>query len=105
MTTPEGRLKKEIKALLDERGAFWSLIPGGSYAKTGDPDIVVCYKGRYVGIEAKTPVGMQSQWQRLREEQIKAAGGVYILARSTDDVRAMLDEIDWRLENEGQDNE
>lgn len=92
--TPEGRLKKAIKALLDERGAFWSMIPGGAYAKVGDPDMVVCYKGRYIAIEAKTPTGKQSDWQKLRQEQITAAGGLYILARSVEDVKEVLEKIE-----------
>ena len=97
MTTPEGRLKKAIKALLDERGAFWSMIPGGAYGKTGDPDMVACYRGRYIGIEAKAGTS-QSKWQKIREAQIKASGGIYIKAESVDDVRIVLDDIDAGLE-------
>lgn len=84
--TPEGEIKKKIKALLDRCGAFWSMIPEGAYAKTGDPDMVVCYKGCYIGIEVKTAVGVQSEWQKIRQEQIEQANGFYLLARSVDDV-------------------
>ena len=84
--TPEGALKKAIKELLTDCGAFWSMIPEGSYAKTGDPDMVACYKGCYIGIEAKTPTGVQSDWQKLRQQQIESANGFYILARKVDDV-------------------
>ncbi len=84
--TPEGKLKKDIKALLDKCGAFWSMIPGGAYAKIGDPDMVVCYLGCYIAIEAKTPEGVQSDWQKLRQKQIEEAGGMYLLARSVEDV-------------------
>jgi len=84
--TPEGALKKAIKAQLDECGAFWSMVPEGSYAKTGDPDMIACYKGCYIAIEAKTPTGVQSNWQKLRQQQIENANGFYILARTVDDV-------------------
>ena len=84
--TPEGRLKKDIKALLTQCGAFWSLIPGGAYAKIGDPDMVVCYKGRYIAIEAKAGDGVQSKWQKTRQAEIEAAGGLYILPRSVEAV-------------------
>lgn len=86
MTTPEGKIKADIKAYLDDIGAFWSMIKGGAHSKPGDPDMVACYRGRYIGIEAKTPTGVQSEIQKLREKQITAAGGTYILARSVDDV-------------------
>lgn len=84
--TPEGRLKKELKALLTECGAFWSMIPEGSYAKTGDPDMVACFRGCYIAIEAKSGDGVQSEWQKLRQRQIEAANGFYVLARSVEDV-------------------
>lgn len=96
--TPEGELKKEIKALLNERGAFWSMIPGGAYAKTGDPDMVVCYRGQYVAIEAKTIDGVQSNWQKMREVEVRRAGGLYVLARSVLDVTAALDGLDSFLD-------
>ena len=84
--TPEGELKKKLKAVLSECGAYWAMIPEGAYAKTGDPDMLVCYKGCFIGIEAKTAVGTQSEWQKLRQQQIEQANGFYVLARSVDDV-------------------
>lgn len=92
--TPEGALKKAIKEYLNSVGAFWSMIPGGAYAKIGDPDMVVCYKGRYVAIEAKTPTGKQSNWQQLRQREIERSGGIYILARKVDDVKSVIESID-----------
>lgn len=96
--TPEGTLKQTIRRTLSERGAFWSNIQNGAYAKPGDPDIVVCYRGRYLGIEAKAPNGRQSDIQRARQRQLERAGGVYVLARSVGDVAAALDAIDEEVE-------
>lgn len=92
--TPESKLKKGLKILLNERGAYWCAVAEGAYAKPGDPDIIACYKGRFIGIEAKTYEGSQSQWQKLRERMIVKAGGTYLLAKSPDDVLRLLDEID-----------
>lgn len=96
--TPEGELKKKIRALLKQRGAFWSMIPGGAYAKIGDPDMVVCYKGRYIAIEAKVDT-VQSNWQKMRQVEIMSAGGYYLLAHSVAEVDALLDEIDGLEQN------
>lgn len=96
--TPEGNLKKALKKLLTDCGAFWSMIPEGPYAKTGDPDMVACYKGHYIAIEAKTPTGVQSDWQKLRQEQIESAGGIYILARKVMDVKTVLEHLDSKDE-------
>lgn len=91
--TPEGRLKSAIKKMLDGRGAFWSMIPGGAYAKIGDPDMVVCYHGYYIAIEAKATT-KQREWQKLRQQQIEAAGGIYIVPHTVKEVADVLDAID-----------
>ena len=83
--TPEAKLRKEIKAYLDQIGAYWSMVAGGSYSKVGDPDIIACINGKYLAIEAKVDTS-QSDWQKLRQRQIEDAGGMYIIARSVDDV-------------------
>lgn len=92
--TPESKLKQRIRDLLTARGAFYSNVQGGSFAKPGDPDIVVCYRGRYVAVEAKAPDGRQSSIQRIRQEQIEDAGGMYVLAYSVEDVVSALDRLD-----------
>lgn len=90
-------MKRDLKILLTERGAFWSAVAGGAYSKQGDPDLIACYKGRFIAIEGKTYNGTQSQWQKTRQTQIEHAGGIYILARNVDAVRDVLDSIDKPL--------
>ena len=99
MSTPEGRFKSDLKHLLEKRGAFWSMIKGGANSKNGDPDMIVCYKGRYIGIEAKDIYGSQSEWQKLRQKQIEDAGGIYILAKA--DIKTVEDVLD-RIDEESQ---
>ena len=92
--TPESKLKKDLKHLLTDYGAYWCMIPGGTYAKPGDPDIIACYKGMFIAIEAKTYEGSQSDWQKLREKQIRDAGGVYLLIKSVDQLTSFLNALD-----------
>lgn len=94
MTQAESRIKREIRAAISERGAFWSLVPEGTFAKPGDPDMVVCYKGRYIGMEGKTSSGRLSEIQKMRRDQIEAAGGIYAVVRSVEDAMTVLDKID-----------
>lgn len=91
--TPEGELKMRIRRLLEERGAFWSNVSGGAYSKPGDPDIVACFKGFYLAIEAKANSGRQSEIQKIRQSEVEAAEGRYVLARSEEDVSRILDSI------------
>lgn len=94
MATPEQRIKKEIKVYLESVGAFWSCVQGGAFSKPGDPDIVVCYRGMYIGIEAKTKTGKVSDIQKFRHQQIEEAGGIVIVARSVDDVKEVIESVD-----------
>lgn len=72
---------------------FEHSVPGGVYGKKGIPDIIVCYKGLYIGIEAKTYEGEFSDWQKARRTQIMAAGGIVIFARSVEDVRDVIESL------------
>ena len=58
----------------------------------GQPDIFAIIQGRFVGIEVKTETGRQSKDQKNWQRNCERAGGIYILARSVDDVRIVLEE-------------
>ena len=94
--TPESKIKKEIKEYIKKLGGFWSTVQGGPYSKPGDPDLVCWVKGRYVGIEVKTGTGKLSEIQKVRADEIMSAGGIWILARSVEDVRSeqLANEVD-----------
>ena len=54
MTTPEGKVKAAIKAVLKRVGAYYHMpVQNGMGAPS--LDFVCCYKGRFVAIEAKAP--------------------------------------------------
>lgn len=75
-TQPESKLSRAIMDALRRRGAFVSKTHGGPMTMNGLPDIQGCYRGRYIGIETKTPVGKDpTPGQALRANQIRAAGG------------------------------
>lgn len=73
-TTPEGKVKKEVKAMLTAYGAFhhWPVLTG-----YGEPmlDCNGCHRGRYFAIETKAPGKQLSPRQELIVEKIEAAGG------------------------------
>ena len=61
-----------------------------AYARRGLPDIMLIHPkdGRFYGIEVKRTTGRQSDEQKAFQRDVEAANGVYILARSVDDVIA-----------------
>lgn len=56
----------------------------------GQPDIFAIIQGRFVGIEIKSAAGRQSKDQKNWQRNCERAGGIYILARSVEDVDAAL---------------
>jgi len=81
--TPEAKVKKKVKALLDKHGAYYFMPIGGPYAVQGVPDIICCIKGRFVGIECKANGGRITALQERNLDQIQKNGGVAILVDET----------------------
>lgn len=101
--TPEGKVKAEIKKWLDERGFWragakrpehvrgWYYMPVSNGMGThGIPDFMCTFNGRTIGIEAKAPKGVVSENQKLRHEEMRAAGAIVVVAYGVEDVEAML---------------
>lgn len=61
-----------------------------SFGLKGQPDIFAIISGRFVGIEVKAAKGRQSEAQKNWEENCTQAGGLYVLARSVEDVQNFL---------------
>jgi hypothetical protein len=51
---------------------------GGMYGTSGIPDIIVCYQGKFVAFEVKTPSGKLTTLQEITLQKINdAKGNVY----------------------------
>lgn len=83
------------KKYLRSRGAWPHKAHGGPYgAVTGTPDLLVCYRGRFVAVECKAPSGFATALQERTLTDIRRAGGLAEVARSLDDIAAVLDKVD-----------
>ncbi|MBI5724619.1 MAG: hypothetical protein HZA50_11710 [Planctomycetes bacterium] len=102
---PEKAVLRRIRAWLHARGLLAIHIePGdprkqGYHAPAGYPDLHTIVAGRYVGIECKAPQGRQSFPQRHWQNIIEKAGGVYLLARSVEDIRLAIEAMEGLLPN------
>lgn len=74
----EATIKKAVKKRLKELGAYqyWP-VPTG--LGTATLDILVCYKGKFYGIETKAPNGRLTPRQNFTIEQMQAAGGTVLV--------------------------
>lgn len=75
---------------------FWK-EHGGPYGTSGIPDIICCYKGRYIGMECKLPGGRLTELQKRAIAKINRAGGVARRVESVADVQAIIQQLEKEL--------
>ena len=78
---------------LDER-RIYHLRVNADMNTVGVPDILVCYKGHFLGLEVKTPTGRPSGVQLATAEAIKKSGGICEFPTSVDDVKELFEWYD-----------
>ena len=85
-----------IKRYLASLGSdvfFWK-EHGSVYGTNGVPDIICCYKGRFLGLECKCPGGRLTELQKRAIEKINRAGGVACRVESVEDVKRVIEHVD-----------
>jgi hypothetical protein len=85
--TPEAKVKKQIRAILDGYGAYYAMPIGSGYGNSGVPDFLVCYKGWFIGIEAKAGQGKVTALQEFNLNKITKAGGVTLVINEVNMMR------------------
>ena len=90
----ETNLQRKVQEYLVSKGAYEFKVHGSAYMKSGIPDIISCYKGRFIGIECKIGKNKMSKLQEEHRDQILAAGGIHILAYNLEDVKKIIEKID-----------
>lgn len=58
--------------------------------KKGCPDITVCYRGGFYGLEIKSPTGRQTANQKKAQQAIEQARGKYYLIRDVLEVEKLF---------------
>lgn len=97
MTTPEGKVKKEIKEWLDGMGAYWFMPVQSGYGINGTPDLICCLHGRFLGIETKAPGKKPNPWQEREIARIRKAGGVAFWCASLQEAKEAMMANGWVL--------
>jgi len=76
MLTPERKVKDKVKKVLKELGAYYAMPATGGYGSSGVPDFLVCYRGRFFGLECKANGGKTTALQEKNLEDIRKNDGV-----------------------------
>jgi len=91
-TTPEGKVKAAVRKMLAKHGIYYFMPPGMGLGRSGIPDIIGCYNGRFIAIECKAGKGQLTALQARELALIKATGGFTFVAREDN-----LEEMEGRL--------
>ena len=78
----EAVLQTKILKFLKDSGVYAVNQHGSAMSSKGTPDILVCVKGKFVGIETKVGNNKCSPAQILHHKRIAKAGGVVIVPYS-----------------------
>lgn len=84
MTGPEKNFENKIRSMLTERGAWVLKTWSNGVQRSGVPDLIVCYKGYFLGLEIKAKNGRASELQKWNIDGIKKAGGVGMIVYPAD---------------------
>jgi hypothetical protein len=79
-TTPEGKVKAKVKALLNKYNAYQFMPATGGYGRSGVPDIVACVNGHFLAIECKAGNNKLTALQNRELDAIASQGGVVFIA-------------------------
>jgi len=91
--TPEGRVKDDIKRFLKTNGIWYFMTSTGGFGRSGVPDFVCCWNGRFLAIEAKAP-GKRNNTTDLQDDEIAAihkAGGAAIVVDDVQQLQPLLE--------------
>lgn len=83
-TTPEGKVKKRVVELLKEAGVYYFFPVTGGFGRSGVPDIVCCWNGRFIAIECKAGNNQPTALQEREMNRIRNANGtVFVVNESS----------------------
>ena len=93
-STPEVKVKKQIRKLLDELGVYYAMPIGTGYGNSGVPDFLICASGKFIGVEAKAGKNKPTLLQEEHRRRIRSAGGVAMVVNE-DNINELREALTW----------
>lgn len=94
-------VKMNEKTIVDSIKQYLSSVPnlfywkehGGQYGTAGIPDLIVCYKGKFIAFECKRPGGKPTLLQKITLNKIEKAKGIAKIVTSVEQVKEVIEKI------------
>lgn len=99
--TPEGKVKKDVKAWLVKHQAYYYMPVSNGMGRVGAPDFIVCLAGRFIGIETKAPGKKKNVTPNQQREiqWINRAGGYAMVVDDVSQLEPLKNLIRGEHEN------
>lgn len=81
--TPEGKVKEAIKKILKAHDVYFTMPIGTGFGSAGVPDFVICHKGVFIGVEAKSGTNKPTALQLEHIDRIRKRGGHALVVNET----------------------
>jgi hypothetical protein len=92
--TPEAKVKKRVKAILDEQQVYHFSPMQNGMGRAGIPDIIACHGGKFIGIECKAGSNKPTALQERELNRILNAGGeAYVI--NEENIEQLKEELIW----------
>lgn len=83
--------RQNVNPIFNAKSGGFRRMP--AFSMNGVPDIIMIYKGKFIGLEVKNEVGKQQESQLIFEKICKSNGGYYKVVRSVGDVEEFIENI------------
>lgn len=77
--TPEAKVKTKVRKVLKELNAYYVMPVTAGFGNSGAPDYIVCYRGKFFGIECKANGNNPTALQYKNLKDIQDCGGVALI--------------------------
>lgn len=94
-STPENKVKARCVDIIKRHGAYHFFPAQNGYGRAGIPDIIICFRGLFLGVECKAGFNKPTALQEREMAAIHRAGGSAMVVR--EDTVEMLDQ--WFVNN------
>lgn len=92
----ESALQRDIRRYIRSLGGYAVKYHSSEFTERGIPDIICCYKGKFIAIETKRKghKSEQTEYQQIHEQNIKKANGIYLLCDDINEVIQLLKDVE-----------
>ncbi len=97
--TPEGKTKAAINRALAKFKSLYKFMPVPSGYGPSSLDYIVCFRGRFISIEAKAPGKKPTPRQAMTMDKMEQAGATVFVIDNTDQLGPLIEALE-KLEND-----